>query len=112
MVNLISKTTSVELYKFFTGILKRKPVSKQAFSQAKKIDNQIKIIITTGRFSTKEIGIFITSLGKDILSRDEIVNLYRRRWEIETNFRHQKETDEFENFACKKNRSIATRIPQ
>ena len=59
------------------------------------------IRITTGRFSTKEIGIFVTSLGKDIFSREGIVELYRRRWEIETHFRHQKETGEFENFACK-----------
>jgi hypothetical protein len=70
-------------------------------SYAKEHEHKISIRITTGRFSTKEIGIFVTSLGKDILSREEIVELYRRRWEIETHFRHQKETGEFENFACK-----------
>ena len=36
MINMISRTTSVELYKFFTGILKKKPVSKQAFSKARR----------------------------------------------------------------------------
>jgi hypothetical protein len=70
-------------------------------SYAKQHENKISIRITSGRFSTKEIGVFITSLKSDILSRTEIVELYRRRWEIETHFRHQKETGEFENFACK-----------
>lgn len=80
------------------GMTKRSPWFK---SYAKQHDNKMPIRITTGRFSTKEIGIFITSLGKDILSRQEIVDLYRRRWEIETHFRHQKATGEFENFGCK-----------
>lgn len=68
---------------------------------AKQHEQKMSIRITTGRFSTEEIGIFVTSLGYDIFSREEIVELYRRRWEIETHFRHQKETCEFENFACK-----------
>ena len=68
---------------------------------AKQHEHKMSIRITTGRFSNKEIGIFITSLGRDIFSREEIVELYRRRWGIETHFRHQKETGEFENFACK-----------
>lgn len=68
---------------------------------AKQREHKMSIRITTGRFSTDEIGIFVTSLGSDIFNREEIVELYRRRWEIETHFRHQKETCEFENFACK-----------
>jgi len=45
--------------------------------------------------------VFITNLGEETFNREEIAGLYKRRWEIETHFRHEKETCEFENFACK-----------
>ena len=67
----------------------------------KKNDYKLQVRITTGKFSDEQIGIFLTSLEVEKFSREEIVELYKNRWKIETNFRHQKETGEFENFACK-----------
>jgi len=70
-------------------------------SFAKDHEYKMKIRISTGKFSNDEIGIFLTSLDEKEFNREEIVELYRSRWKIETNFRHQKETGEFENFASK-----------
>ena len=68
----------------------------------KKWNYHINMRICTGKFSDNETGVFITSLDKNEFKREEIVDLYRNRWKIETQFRYMKETGEFENFACKR----------
>jgi hypothetical protein len=70
-------------------------------SYLKKNDYKLQIRITSGKFSDNQTGIFLTSLEAEKFNREEILELYRNRWKIETNFRHQKETGEFENFASK-----------
>jgi hypothetical protein len=68
----------------------------------KKWNYHIDMRICTGKFSDNETGIFITSLDRNEFKREEIVELYKNRWKIETQFRYMKETGEFENFACKR----------
>ena len=68
----------------------------------KKWNYHLDMRICTGKFSDNETGIFITSLDQKEFNREEIVELYRNRWKIETQFRYMKETGEFENFACKR----------
>jgi hypothetical protein len=68
----------------------------------KKWNYHIDMRICTGKFSDNETGVFITSLNRNEFKREEIVELYRNRWKIETQFRYMKETGEFENFACKR----------
>ncbi len=70
-------------------------------SFAKENNSEIQLRFVSGRFKDKEIGVFVTSLPASIFNREEIVELYRRRWEIETHFRHEKKACAFENFACK-----------
>ncbi len=67
-----------------------------------KKNYQLDMRICTGKFSDNETGVFITSLDPNKFNREEIVDLYRNRWKIETQFRYMKETGEFENFACKR----------
>jgi len=67
-----------------------------------KKNYQLDMRICTGKFSDSETGVFITSLDPNKFKREEIVDLYRNRWKIETQFRYMKETGEFENFACKR----------
>ena len=67
-----------------------------------KLNYHLEVRICTGKFSDNETGIFITSLDRNEFKREEIVELYRNRWKIETQFRYMKETGEFENFACKR----------
>ena len=68
----------------------------------KKWNYHLDMRICTGKFSDNETGVFITSLDKNEFKREEIVDLYRNRWKIETQFRYMKETGVFENFACKR----------
>ena len=68
----------------------------------KKWNYQIDMRICTGIFTDNQTGVFITSLDRNEFKREEIVELYRNRWKIETHFRYMKETGEFENFACKR----------
>ena len=67
-----------------------------------KKNYQLDMRICTGKFSDNETGVFITSLDPNKFKREEIFDLYRNRWKIETQFRYMKETGEFENFACKR----------
>lgn len=67
----------------------------------KEQNDKMQVRIVTGKLGeANELGIFITSLGENF-SREEIVELYRNRWKIETHFRMQKESGQFENFASK-----------
>ena len=68
----------------------------------RKTNYQVDMRICTGKFSDNETGVFITSLSSEKFNREEIVELYRDRWKVETQFRYMKETGEFENFACKR----------
>lgn len=70
-------------------------------SFAKENNSEIDLRFVSGRFKDGEIGVFITSLPNNIFTREEIVELYKRRWEIETHFRYEKKACAFENFACK-----------
>ena len=45
-------------------------------------------------------------MPKDEFSSFEIMNLYKRRWEIETHFRVQKQTVELENFVSRTTNKI------
>lgn len=98
IVGKYSNYDKVKKIKITSYMTKGKPWLKQYF---KEKSNEISLRFVSGKFKDGEIGIFITNLGENIFNREEIVELYRRRWEIETHFRHQKEACEFENFACK-----------
>lgn len=64
-------------------------------------DDMINLRFISHSVKEEENAVFITDLSEEIFSREDIIGLYKRRWEIETHFRHEKETCEFENFACK-----------
>ena len=69
--------------------------------RAFEMNNQISLRFVTGLLKDNEVGVFITSLNKEDFERDEVVQLYRRRWEIETEIGYVKNRAQFENFACK-----------
>lgn len=69
--------------------------------RALQMNNQISLRFVTGLLNNKEVGVFITSLSEKDFERNEIVQLYRRRWEIETEIGYIKNRAQFENFSCK-----------
>lgn len=88
----------VKTIKITRDMTKQKPWLK---SFAKDNNSEIDLRFVSSRLKDREIGVFITNLQANIFNREEIVELYRRRWEIETHFRHEKKACAFENFACK-----------
>ena len=92
-----SKYDRIKKVKITYGMWQGKPWFK---NYAKEKNYEMNLRIVTGKMKDG-ISVFMTNLSNDICNREEIVELYRRRWEIETHFRHEKETCEFENFSCK-----------
>ena len=52
-------------------------------------------------FRVKQVTLLTTLLDADVLTFDELADLYRRRWEIETNFGHIKTTMKMDILKCK-----------
>lgn len=52
-------------------------------------------------FRVKQVTLLTTLLDADVFPLDELANLYRRRWEIETNFGHIKTTMKMDVLKCK-----------
>ncbi|WP_307917082.1 IS4 family transposase [Leptospira borgpetersenii] len=53
------------------------------------------------RYKDGQVGIFVTDLPDSEFSREAIVSLYGKRWNIETHFRFEKYSLELENVASK-----------
>jgi len=68
---------------------------------ARENNNKISLRFISGRFSDKEIAVFITNLNSQEINREEIIELYRTRWQIETEIKYLKGSGEIENLACK-----------
>lgn len=51
-------------------------------------------------FRVKQVTLLTTLLNADIFTLDELADLYRRRWEIETNFGHIKTTMKMDILKC------------
>jgi hypothetical protein len=51
-------------------------------------------------FRVKQVTLLTTLLDADIFTLDELADLYRRRWEIETNFGHIKTTMKMDILKC------------
>jgi len=52
-------------------------------------------------FRVKQVTLLTTLLDADVFTLDELADLYRRRWEIETNFGHIKTTMKMDILKCK-----------
>ena len=52
-------------------------------------------------FRVKQVTLLTTLLDAEIFTLDELADLYRRRWEIETNFGHIKTTMKMDVLKCK-----------
>jgi hypothetical protein len=52
-------------------------------------------------FRTKRVTLATTLLDAELYAKDELAELYRRRWEIETNFGHLKTTMKLDVLKCK-----------
>lgn len=50
---------------------------------------------------TKEVTLMTTLVDHELYPKDELIALYGRRWEIETNIRHLKETMKMNELHCK-----------
>ena len=67
----------------------------------KEKGDNVEVRIVTGNVTNEKNAVFITSLKESEFKSEEILSLYKRRWEIEVLFRKKKGTVELENFACK-----------
>ncbi len=52
-------------------------------------------------FRVKQVTLLTTLIDADVFTLDELADLYRRRWEIETNFGHIKTTMKMDILKCK-----------
>lgn len=86
--------------------LKREKNKKSVEEYYSKIGNKMSLRFIGKKLSNGEKGIFVTDLDKEEFPSTEILNLYKRRWEIESHFRMEKQTAELENFACKTKNKI------
>jgi hypothetical protein len=62
---------------------------------------QVSLRINRRGFRSKRIVLITTLLDPKIYPADEVAQLYARRWELETNFRHLKQTLNLEQLRCK-----------
>lgn len=86
--------------------LKRSKNKKSVEEYFEKLGDRMSLRFIGKKFPDGEKGIFVTNLLKEEFGSDSILELYRRRWEIETHFRMEKQTAELENFASKTTNKI------
>ncbi|EMO61305.1 transposase, IS4-like family protein [Leptospira borgpetersenii serovar Pomona str. 200901868] len=63
--------------------------------------NLFSLCFVGSRYKDGQVGIFVTDLPDSEFSREDIVYLYGKRWNIETHFRFEKYSLELENVASK-----------
>lgn len=86
--------------------LKRSKNKKSVEEYFEKLGNRMSLRFIGKKFPDGVKGIFVTNLLKEEFGSKSILELYRRRWEIETHFRMEKQTAELENFASKTTNKI------
>lgn len=87
----------------------KNPKSKPNWMSAAQFDSlpeqitvrELRYQVDQKGFRTKSITLVTTLLDHDVYSLPEIAALFRRRWEIETNFGHVKTTMKMEVLKCK-----------
>ncbi|EKO15042.1 transposase [Leptospira kirschneri] len=63
--------------------------------------NLFSLRFVSSRYKDGQVGIFVADLPDSEFSREDIVSLYGKRWNIETHFRFEKYSLELENVASK-----------
>ncbi|MDX1959541.1 MAG: IS4 family transposase [Leptospiraceae bacterium] len=86
--------------------LKRNKNKNSVKEYFEKLGNRMSLRFICRKFPDGVKGIFVTNLLQVEFSSERILELYRRRWEIETHFRMEKQTAELENFASKTTNKI------
>lgn len=97
----------------------KRPVYNRALSYShetweelpnKLVLRQIKVKVTQAGFRSKEFYIITTLLDQDLYPKDEIVELYLKRWDVELFFRDIKTTMGFDILRCKSPEMIRKEI--
>ena len=78
------------------------PLSRQALAMFDEITvRELRYTVHQKGFRVKKVTLVTTLLNDEIYSLPELVELYRRRWEQETNFGHVKTTMKMDVLKCK-----------